>query len=393
MDFRYPPEAEAFRQEVRGFLKDAITPEYLEERRAMNAEFDGDGPATRVFVKKLMERGYLTQHWPKEYGGQSRSFLDRVILHEEIARAGATMSTLGGVGINIVAPALMHFGSEKQKTEILPKIARGEWIFCQMFTEPGAGSDLANLSTTAIRDGDDYVVNGTKAFTTRAHLASHGYLLARTDPAATRHHGISLFVLEMDTPGVDVRPLMLAEGSRHNLVYLENVRIPASGMIGEEHRGWYHAMISFDFERAAGSQTFTIGREREVNRILDYARSTVRKGKPLGKNPEVRKRLVRAYRDVRVGRALGQRIIDLHANGRIANSEASELSLFEKEAQGRLSETSALIYGSYGQLYQDTPNAVEGGARSWWRLAGRHAAGTIEIQRNVVAQRGLGLPR
>src|SRR6476646_8508038 len=182
MDFRYPPEVEEFRQEVRDFLKDALTPEYLEERRATNAEFDGDGPATHAFVDKLMEHGYLTAHWPKEYGGQSRSFLDRVVLHEEIARAGATMSTLGGVGINIVAPALMHFGTERQKTEILPRISRGEWIFCQMFTEPGAGSDLANLSTTAIRDGDDYIVNGTKVFTSRAHLSSHGYLLARTDP-------------------------------------------------------------------------------------------------------------------------------------------------------------------------------------------------------------------
>jgi alkylation response protein AidB-like acyl-CoA dehydrogenase len=262
-----------------------------------------------------------------------------------------------------------------------------------MFTEPGAGSDLANLSTTAIRDGDDYIVNGTKVFTSRAHLSTHGYLLARTDPTSTRHRGISLFVLEMSSPGIDVRPLMLAEGSRHNFVFMENVRVPASNMVGEEHRGWYHAMVSFDFERAAGSQTFTIGREREVNRLLEYAKTTVRRGKPLGENPEIRKQLVRAYRDVRVGRALGRRIIDLHANGRIANSEASELSMFEREAQGRLSETAALVYGSYGQLNQDTPHGVDGGTRSWWRLAGRHAAGTIEIQRNVIAQRGLGLPR
>jgi alkylation response protein AidB-like acyl-CoA dehydrogenase len=392
VDFRYPPEVEAFRQEVLDFLKVALTPEYHEERRS-RTEHDGDGPATIEFVAKLKERGYLTHHWPKEYGGQSRSFLDRVVLHEEFARAGATINTLGGVGINIVAPALMHFGTERQKTEILPRIARGEWIFCQMFTEPGAGSDLANLSTTAVRDGDDYVVNGTKVFTTRAHLSSHGYLLARTDPTATRHRGISLFVIEMNSPGIDVRPLVLAEGSRHNFVFMENVRVPASHMVGEEHRGWYHAMVSFDFERAAGSQTMTIGREREVNRLLDYAKATVRRDKPLGQNPEIRKQLVQAYRDVRVGRALGRRIIDLHANGRIANSEASELSMFEKAAQGRLSETAALVYGSYGQLHQDTPNGVDGGSSSWWRLAGRHGAGTIEIQRNVIAQRGLGLPR
>ncbi|MCL6649372.1 MAG: acyl-CoA dehydrogenase family protein, partial [Chloroflexi bacterium] len=177
MDFAYPPEAEAFRQEVRAFLQEAVTPEYLEEQRTMMVDRDGHGPATAAFVAKLRERGYLTLHWPKEYGGQGRSIVEQAIFAEEMARAGASTYIIGSVGLNMVAPALMHYGSEEQKRAILPRIASGEINFCQMFTEPDAGSDLASLRTTAIRDGDEYVVNGTKVFITWAFLANYGYLL------------------------------------------------------------------------------------------------------------------------------------------------------------------------------------------------------------------------
>jgi alkylation response protein AidB-like acyl-CoA dehydrogenase len=393
MDFKYPAETEAFREEIRAFLREAVTPEYLEEQRTMMVDRDGHGPATQRFVDALRERGYLTLHWPKEYGGQGRPVFEQAVFAEELARAGASTYIVGSVGLNMVAPALMHYGSEQQKREILPKIASGEVNFCQMFTEPEAGSDLASLKTTALRDGDEYVVNGTKVFITWAFHANYGYLLARTDPNAPKHRGLSLFMLDMKSPGVDIRPLDLIDGGRHGLIYLEDVRIPRANLIGEENRGWYHAAITLDFERAGiGAVTRN---EEDVKRLLEYARTTERHGQRLSEDPEIRRRLLVAYRDARITRALAMRVLDIQGNGRVANSEASELSLHSRLATGRTSETKALVYGMYGQLVQDTPYAVEDGdgVHSWWRLAGRHAAGTIEIQKNIIAQRGLGMPR
>lgn len=393
MDFRYPPESEVFRQEVRAFLKEAVTADYIEEQRTLTSMGIGHGSATQRFVKQLRERGWLTLHWPTDYGGQGRSIFDQAVFAEEIARAGASTHIVGSVGLNMVAPALMVFGTEEQKRSVLPKIAAGEMNFCQMFTEPEAGSDLASLKTRAVRDGDDFVLNGTKVFNS-AHLASHGYLMARTDPEAPKHRGISLFILDLKSPGVDIRPLMLITGDRHNMVHLQDVRVPVSSVLGEVNRGWYHAAVTLDFERA-GVGSITRG-EAEVNRLIAYARTTQRNGKPISAHSESRKRLIRAFRDARLSRAFGLRVLDLLAKGKVASIEASEANLHgNKEALGRLSETKALIYGMYGQLRQDTPYSVANGDGfdSWLVLAGRHGAGSIEIQKNIIAQRGLGLPR
>ncbi|MCL6647675.1 MAG: hypothetical protein K6U89_05020, partial [Chloroflexi bacterium] len=212
-------------------------------------------------------------------------------------------------------------------------------------------------------------------------------------PSAPKHRGLSLFMLDLKSPGVDIRPLRLIDGGVHGLIHLEDVRIPRSMLIGEENRGWYHAAITLDFERAGiGMVTRS---EEDVRRVIGYARRTERNGQPLSADPAIRSGLLTAYRDARITRALALRVFDIQAHGRVANAEASELSLHARLAAGRLAETKALIYGMYGQLLQDTPYAVEDGdgIQSWWRLAGRHAAGTIEIQKNIIAQRGLGLPR
>jgi alkylation response protein AidB-like acyl-CoA dehydrogenase len=393
MDFRYPPEAETFREEVRAFLKVSVTPEYLEEQRTMMVTRDGHGPATQRFVDQLRERGWLTLHWPVEYGGQGRSIFEQAVFNEEIAKAGASTYIVGSVGYNMVAPALMVYGSEEQKRQILPQIANGQVKFAQVFSEPNAGSDLASLTTRAVSDGDDYVVNGTKMFISWAHLATHGYLLARTDSEAAKHRGLSLFMLDMKAPGVEIRPLYTINGGKQALIHLDNVRVPKSAMIGEENRGWYHAAVTLDFERA-GLDRITRA-EYDVESLLDYARKTQRLGGPISSDPSIRRRLVQTYRDVRISRALGIRVLDLQARGKVANTEASEGSLHGREVTGRLGETKALIYGMYSQLIRDSPYAQNNGdgVESWWLLAGRHAAGTMEIQKNVIAQRGLGLPR
>jgi alkylation response protein AidB-like acyl-CoA dehydrogenase len=393
MDFRYPPDIEAFREEVRAFLEEAVTPEYLEEQRTLRTDHHGHGPATQRFVDQLREKGWLTLHWPKQYGGQGRSIFEQAVFAEEVARAGASTYVIGHVGLTMAGAALMVYGSEEQKQQILPKIASGEVNFCQMFTEPGAGSDLASLQTTAIRDGDDYVLNGSKIFITWAHLATHGYLLARTDPQAPKHRGLSLFVLDLKSPGVDVRPLTLVTGYRHNFVYLNNVRIPRSALIGEENRGWYHAAVTLDFERAGIGNITRF--EQEINRLLDYARTTSRRSARISEDPTIRVRLIEAFRDARLTRLLAARVLDIQANGRVANTEASESALHHRETMGRIAETKALVYGMAGQIERGSPYAVADGdgVESWWMLVGRHGGGTMEIQKNIIAQRGLGLPR
>jgi alkylation response protein AidB-like acyl-CoA dehydrogenase len=393
MDFRYPPEAEEFRQEVRAFFQETVTPDYLEEQRTRHIDYEGHGRATQRFVDQLRERGYLTLAWPKEYGGQGRSIFEQAVFHEEMARAGATDWIVGHVGLTMAGPALMVYGTEEQKRELLPKIASGEINFCQLFTEPGAGSDLASLQTRAVADGDDFIVNGSKIFTTWAFVATHGYLLARTDPGAPKHRGISVFMLDMKAPGVDVRPLHLVSGSTHGMVSFENVRISRKNLIGELNRGWYHAMVTFSFERA-GMEQITRG-EYNVRGLLEYARTTKRGGQPLAADPAIRQRLVVSYRNARLSKALGLRVLDSQGRGLVAGAEANESSLHSREAGGYLAATKALVYGMYGQLLPDTPYAENqgDGARSWWGMGGHHAGGTIEIQKNIIAQRGLGLPR
>jgi len=393
MDFRFPPEAETFRQEVRAFFKENVTPEYLEEQRTRHTDFEGHGPATEVFVGKMREKGYLTLAWPKEYGGQNRSIFEQAVFHEEMAKAGANDWIVGHVGLTMAGPAMMVVGTEEQKREFLPKIVACEMNFCQLFTEPEAGSDLASLTTSAVKDGDDYIVNGTKIFTTWAFVSTHGFLLARTDPTAAKHRGISVFVLDMKSPGVEIRKLPLVSGSTHGMVHFDNVRIPRKNLIGEENRGWYHAMVTFSYERA-GMDQITRG-EDNLNALLNYCRTTIRGGRPISANPVIRARLITAFRNARLGRNLGMRVLDSQAKGLVAGTEANQSSLHAREAGGFLAETKSMVYGMYGQLLADTPYTQNkgDGAQSWWTLAGRHAAGTIEIQKNIIAQRGLGLPR
>jgi alkylation response protein AidB-like acyl-CoA dehydrogenase len=393
MDFRYPPEAEAFRAEVRAFLDCHVTAAYRREMKSRHVDAEGHGRGTKPFVEALRASGYLTMSWPKEYGGQARGIFEQAVFAEEMARAGASTWLVGHVGYAMVGPALMHFGTPAQKAEILPRIADGTMHFCQMFSEPEAGSDLANLSTRAIADGDDYVVTGDKMFITWARVATHGYLLARTDPASERHRGLSLFLLDMRAPGIEVRPLPLVSGSTHGLVHFQDVRIPRANLIGELHRGWYHAMATFAYERAG--LEFLARTSADVERLLAYARKAKRGGTPVTTQPHIRKGLVEAYRDGRIARGLALKVIDLQDKGKLDGAEPSLANLWTRTAWGRIAETKAKVYGMYGQLaYRSPLDETEGdGIKTWWQLAGRHEGGTLHIQRNIVAQRALGLPR
>src|SRR5215207_8965226 len=243
MDFAIPPEVEAFRQEVREFVQT----EWSEELRARAASHGGDTyEQERAFRRRLGERGWLSLPWPKQYGGQERSPLEYYIFHEEMSYAGAPASA---TGVGMVAPTLMHFGAEEQKQRFLPRIASGEIDFCLGYSEPDAGSDLASLQIRAEEDGDSFVINGIKRWTSGAHRSEYAWLAARTDPAAPKHRGISMFMVDMKSPGITVKPIYTMGDIRTNETYWENVRVPRENLVGEKNRGWYYVAAALDFER------------------------------------------------------------------------------------------------------------------------------------------------
>ena len=287
-------------------------------------------------------------------------------------------------------------GTEEQRKKYLPGILAGQDIWCQGYSEPSAGSDLASLQTRAVRDGDDYVINGQKIWTSLAHMAKNMILLARTDPDAPKHKGITYFIMDMKSPGINVRPLMNMAGSHEfNEVFLDNVRVPKENIIGEENRGWYAAMTTLDFERSAiGS---AIGMKQTVESIIEYARDhDSDHTSALKVNPMVRHELTDRLLEVEIARMFSYRVVTLQNRGLIPNYEASLMKLYNTELNQRIARTGLRMLGMYGQLDRGSELAPNKGRNCYTFL--RSAAytiegGTSEVQRNIVAQRGLGLPR
>ncbi|GAB4331479.1 MAG: acyl-CoA dehydrogenase [Dehalococcoidia bacterium] len=401
MEFRDSPQEQAFRREVRSFL-DAEYPKDVEEQRRALAEwglFNGagrqGGPEFGEFwkswQKKLNERGWGVPHWPKEYGGGGLSVKEQFILSEEFAWRRAPRP--GGIGHGWAGPTIMVYGTEEQKKRYLPRIISGEDMWCQLFSEPGAGSDLASLQTRAVRDGDDYVVNGQKIWTSGAHRADMGILIARTDPNAPKHRGISYFLVDMKTPGITVRPLVnMLNSHEFNEVYFEDVRVPASSLLGEENRGWYLAATTLDFERS-GIAT-SVAHQLIVQDLVEYAKTAPESR--LGVNPAVRRELAERSIEAQVEALISYRIISMQERGEIPNREASIAKLYSSELDVRLATTAMHIAGLHGQLNdREDPRAMGGRLARFYMHSTTSpiGGGTSEIQRNIIATRGLGLPR
>lgn len=344
-----------------------------------------------AFEKRLARQGWLTAAWPKAFGGRGATQIEQLIMKEELVRVGAT---LPGQGINLVGPTLMVHGSLEQQREHLPKIASAEVRWCQGFSEPGAGSDLASLQTRATRDGDEYVVNGQKIWTSNAHHADWILLLTRTDPTAPKHRGISMFLVNMATPGVTVRPIRQLTGhAGFNEVFFEDVRVPAANLVGDENRGWYAATTTLDFERSGIERNFVA--EQDWNRIFLALRDD-RNGLFDGASGIVRRHRLASLRvEVEVGRWLARRVAWLQTRGMVPNAEASMSKGFNSEVGQRVSEFGANVFGLPGNLLSGARAAAEGAAAFRYLDARRLTVGqgTAEIQRNIIATRGLGLPR
>ncbi|MGD9894921.1 MAG: acyl-CoA dehydrogenase family protein [Dehalococcoidia bacterium] len=392
MDFAFTPEQEAFRGELRRFLAEQLPPDWKVEN-----DREGMGPEglalSQRFAKALGERGWLTMSWPKEYGGAAASYIDQLIYNEEMAWAGAPLGF--GFGTQLVGPTLMVWGSEEQRAQHLPPIARAEKLWCQGFSEPGAGSDLASLQTRAVRDGDDYIINGQKIWTSEGHLAEWMILLARTDQEAPKHKGISYFLVDLKTPGISMLPLVnLMDTHAFNQVYFDNVRVPKENLVGEENRGWYVATTTLDFERSGINRV--IWALRQYYELVDLIKDKSAAGERWAMAPSLRHRLADLRIAFEIGKLLAYRVAWQQNAGKIPNYESSMAKTYGSELNKRFGTEALTILGLAGQLEPGSPWAPLQGRIERTYLAGFSytiAGGTSEIQRNIIAQRGLGLPR
>lgn len=393
MEFRFTREQEAFRQEIRAFVRRVLPPDW--QGVDPDAEFEEEWwPLVRRVTRALAERGWLTLHWPREYGGQGRPLMDQVILKEEMAYWRVPIRD-AFIGTELVGPCLMLFGTEEQRREFLPGIARGDLVFAQGFSEPESGSDLASLRTRAVEDGDEFVITGSKIWTSGAHRSTHIFLLARTDPRAPKHKGLTMFLVPMDSPGIAVTPIPNLLGVHYfNQVFLDGVRVPKRYVLGEVNRGWYVAATALDFERS-GVDRFASNR-RALEDLARLAREVRRDGEPLARNPLVRHRLADLYIANRAGTLIAYRVAWLQSQGQVPNKEASMSKLFGSELAQRIYALGVEMLGPYGLLDKGSRRALRNGRLAWeWAnsFSLTIRAGTSEIQRNIIAQRGLGLPR
>jgi len=388
MDFRFTAAEEAFRDEVRAFVRAELPAGW--GSRAYNDREDAPPEhraAANAFQRKLAERGWLTLAWPKEHGGLGAGPMQQLVYNEEMSALRAP--GFGGTGVAMVGPTLMLHGTDEQRARFLGPIARNEMSWCQGFSEPGAGSDLASLQARAVQDGDDFVVNGQKIWTSGAHKSDYCILLARTDADAPKHKGISYFLMDMKSPGITVAPLtnMLDSGAFSQL-FMDSVRIPRANLVGELNRGWYVATTTLDFERS-GIQRIVFA-QTLLDDVTAWART---RG---DSSPSVRHKLAELGIEFTIGRLLAYRVAWMQGQGLVPNSEASVAKLYSTELQSRFSVAALAILGLRGLLTRASAHAtLDGRLTSYYLAAVSYtiAAGTSEVQRNIIAQRGLGLPR
>lgn len=391
MRFSFPAEIEAWRTELRSFLEAELPEGFMGDDDFFDAE--ADHPFAREFMKKLGAKRWLAPAWPEQYGGMGGSPIHQMILHEELAyhRAphGGRLFTIG-----ITGPTMLVHASDEQKDRWLPSMSSGDHWYCQGFSEPGSGSDLASMETKAVRDGDEFVINGQKIWTSNAHLADRMFLLARTDPELPKHRGISAFVVDMKSPGISVRGVPnIAYRRDFNQVFFEDVRVPADSLFGAENGGWYVATTTLDFERS--NIAAVSGTRRTVHDLIRWAKED-RPGGRRWDEPDVRHRLADLLIEVEVGRLVAYRTAWLQAQGEVPNYEASIGKVWMAILGIKVANVGVNLLGPYGSLQPGSPWAqLHGRVLTSYLLgaSGPVAGGTTEIQKNIIAQRGLGLPR
>ena len=398
MELRFSEKEEVLRRDVRAFLQENLGADGLGHTGVAaaagleNDGGDGDFDRAKAFNQKLAQRGWIAPAWPKEYGGLGSSIYEQMVFSEEFGYYGAPDTGTRGFGVGMIGPTLIIHGSDEQKARYLPGITSGEAVWCQGYSEPGSGSDLASLQTRAVRDGDDYVINGSKIWTSGGHRANQMFCLVRTDPDAPKHKGISFLIIDdlKNTPGVTIRPLInMASYHSFNEVFFEDVRVPVANRIGEEHRGWYVGMTLLDYERSGISTTAA------QRRTLDLLSRDLRAAEA-AKRDRYRSQLADFVVSNNVAKYLGYRIGHIQASGQVPNYEASVVKVFQSELGQRIFNWGVNYLGLAGQLRPGDAHAPYGGEFPEGHIISVPTSiysGTNEIQRNIIAQRGLDMPR
>ncbi|MFN8535189.1 MAG: acyl-CoA dehydrogenase family protein [Dehalococcoidia bacterium] len=389
MDLNFTPEQEAFRQEVRAFLRGELGPDY--------SGGDRETPEGRAEIRrihqKLAARGWLIMAWPKEYGGGGAGIIEQLIFNEEY---GYARGPYVGPGVTFIGPTIMINGTDEQKRQHLPPIATSTVQWCQGFSEPGTGSDLASLQTRAVEDGDEFVVNGAKIWNSFGHHADWCYLAVRTDPDAPKHRGISVLLTDMKSPGITVQPIISMDGNHHlNQVFFDDVRVPRANLLGPLNRGWYVMATTLDFERSMVAGPASA--RRTLEDLIAYANETIGPdGEPLAKDPVLAAKLAQMAIEIEVARLFAYQTASVQQHGLIPNKEGSLSKLYSSELSQRLANLGLDLIGPAAALKEGSKGARLQGRFAQLALSavsGTIAGGTSEIQRNVIATRGLGMPR
>jgi alkylation response protein AidB-like acyl-CoA dehydrogenase len=397
MDFAYSRAEEAFRAELQEWLAREL-PAHHAEWPPSDDEFtlhpDRAFDACLAWHRRLHAGGWVGISWPREYGGRGATLVEQMIFQEEMVRAGAPPG-VNTIGLMLVGPALMEWGSEAQKRRHLPAILAADEIWCQGFSEPGAGSDLAALRTRATLDGDTFRVSGQKVWTSNAHRSQWCILLVRTDPEAGKHDGISCLLVEMGSPGISVRPLVQLTGdAEFNEVFFDDVRVPRAQLLGPLHAGWRVAITVLMYERAGlGNQT---NLHHYTRLLLELARRTRRNGSTAGGDPVLRQALAQCWIEAEALRLTGLRSLTRRLRGEPPGPEGSVLKLAFTEAYVRMAETAGRLLDAHALVERGHPRATDAGRWAFQLLFARRfgiAGGTSEIQRNIIGERVLGLPR
>jgi len=392
VDFLFTEEQEGFRQEVRSFLNKELPPDWVDYTgTAIDDTIAPTKDGEKVFremARKLGQKGWLSLFWPKEYGGQACSYVDYLIFLEEIASRGSP--GFNAVGAKMLAPTLFKYGTGEQKERHLKPIASGEELLCEGFTEPNAGSDMASLQAKAVRDNNDYIINGQKTWSTFAKYSDWCCLLARTDPALKRHRGISFFLVDLSTPGVTVSPIIDIQGEPDFAeIFFEDARVPKGNLVGGENEGWKVVQTMLSYERIAiGPVAAT---RSLIDRLVKYIKDT-----PERRWSNARQTLAQLKVEAEVGRLICYRLAWLHDNGMATVHDAAKARLYGTELLKRAARVAMELLGLYGQLDKGDSRAPLQGWFKYLYLSSigvTIAAGTSEILKNIIASGGLNLPR
>jgi alkylation response protein AidB-like acyl-CoA dehydrogenase len=395
MDLNLTPQEQQFRDEFRAWLE-ANAPKDWEQRFPRGEDTQERFEFLRAWQKTMFEAGWVGIHWPKEYGGRGATLIEQALFIEEIARTKVP-APINVLGLSLLGPTLIKYGTEAQKQRFLANILSGDEIWCQGYSEPNAGSDLAALRSEAVLEGDHFVVNGQKTWTSFGHHADWCFAVVRTDPDVPKHKGLTYMLIDMHSPGVSLRPLKQMTGeSEFNEVVFQNVHVPVENVVGKVNDGWNIAIATLMFERGTLGASLQITFKRQIERLIELSKTIMRNGRPASEDSIIRQKLAQMYAEIEIFRLNQLRTLTRMNKTGVPGAEGSIQKIFWSEMNQRMQQVAMEMLGPYGQLAGESQYAVDHGewAHAYLRSRGNTIeAGTSEIQRNIIGHFVLGLPK